>query len=277
LTVAQPKPRMHSSIILRKGNRTAFETTGMTTRTVAKLKKKQSLADQAYESLRAAVLHGQLGPGQRLNQAELASDLGVSDRTVREALARLVAEGLVSREPYREFRVIGVTAQDIEDIARMRGMLEGWAVEVAASKITAEELDRMRRLLPKMNSADTPQSAPSFQGYNRDFHWTAINACKKSHLIDMLKRLWDLMLPYSLGENGSELRDAAHIERLQQSHRELIAALSVGDGLAAHAILAKHSEETMEWVRMGAKRLNRFSQRENGRLFLQQVLPIRTS
>jgi DNA-binding GntR family transcriptional regulator len=268
---------MHCALILRKGNRTAFGIAAMASRDVGRLKKKQSLADQAYESLRDAVLHGRLEPGERLNQAELASALGVSDRTVREALARLIAEGLISREPYREFRVVGVSVDDIEDIIRMRAMLEGWAVEIAASTIAFEELDRMRRLIPKMNSDDALQSAAAFQGYNRDFHWTAINACKKPHLIDMLKRLWDFMRPYSFDKNGFDLSEGSDIERLQLSHQELVDALSVGDGPAAHAILAKHSEEAMEQVRMGVKRLNRLGGRENGRLFLQQLLPIRTS
>jgi DNA-binding GntR family transcriptional regulator len=249
----------------------------MASKNVYKLQTKQSLADQAYESLRDAILHGRLEPGERLNQAELASALGVSDRTVREALAGLVAEGLISREPYKEFRVVGVSADDIEDIVRMRAMLEGWAVEIAATRITGEELDRMRRLIPKMNSTDALQSAAAFQGYNRDFHWAAINACKKPHLIDMLKRLWDLMRPYSLDKDGFELSAGSDIERLQQSHQELVDALSVGDGAAAHAIVAKHSEEAMEQVRMGVKRLNRLGGRETGRLFLQQLLPIKTS
>jgi DNA-binding GntR family transcriptional regulator len=256
----------------------AFGTPSMASRNVGKLTKRQSLADQAYEALRSAVLHGELGPGERLNQAELAGELGVSDRTVREALARLIAEGLISREPYREFRVVGVSVDDIEDIIRMRAMLEGWAVEIAASTIASEQLDQMRRLIPKMNNTNTLQSAASFQGYNRDFHWTAISACGRGHLIDMLKRLWDLMRPYSLDGDGFDLSsEVSDIERLQQSHQELVNALSSGDGPCARAVLAKHSEDAMEQVRMVVKRLNRLSRRENGRLILQRVLPIRTS
>jgi len=249
----------------------------MTFRNVGKLTKRQSLADQAYEALRSAVLHGELGPGERLNQAELASTLGVSDRTVREALASLIAEGLICREPYREFRVVGISADDIEDISQMRAMLEGWAMEIAASRIASEEIHRMRTLIPKMNSNNALQSAASFQGYNRDFHWTAINACNRPHLIDMLKRLWDLMRPYSFDKDGIDLRETGDIERLQRSHQELVDALSSGDGRRARAILARHSEEAMEQVRMTVKRLNRHTGRENGRLILQRVLPIRTS
>lgn len=249
----------------------------MTFRNVGKLMKRQSLADQAYEALRSAVLYGELGPGERLNQAELANILGVSDRTVREALARLIAEGLICREPYREFRVVGISADDIEDISQMRAMLEGWAMEIAASRIVSEEIHRMRTLIPKMNNNNALQSAASFQGYNRDFHWTAINACNRPHLIDMLKRLWDLMRPYSFDKDGIDLRETGDIEPLQRSHQELVDALSSGDGRRARAILARHSEEAMEQVRMTVKRLNRHTGRENGRLILQRVLPIRTS
>jgi len=90
-----------------------------------KLSRKVTLADQVYESLRHAVIHGQLSPGSRLNQTELARKLDVSERTVREALTQLVSEGLVSREPYKEFRVVGLSVAEIEEIFHMRALLEG--------------------------------------------------------------------------------------------------------------------------------------------------------
>lgn len=253
----------------------------MKPKTMEKLQKKQSLPDQAYGLLREAVIHGRLKPGERLGQAQLSSDLGVSDRTVREALARLVADGLVSREPYREFRVVGVTAQEIGEILQMRILLEGWAMELAAAKITQEELAQMRALMPQIEASTSLESVMAFQGSNRDFHWIAINACKRRHLVHMLKRLWDLMLPYALTKDDPERlvvsTQKTDIARLQLSHLQLIETLGSGDGPSARAVLAKHAEEAMEQVRMHVRRLNTHSGRENGRLFLRRLLPIRTS
>jgi len=253
----------------------------MTSKHIGKLQKRLSLADQVYGTLRDAILQGRLRPCERLSQVELASALGVSDRTVREALTRLVAEGLVNRAPYKAFRVIAVITEEIEEIVQMRVLLEGWAMELAASHIKKDELDQMRRLVSQMEDEGIQQFATTFQGTNRDFHWIAIRACRKEHLMDMLKRLWDLMLPYALVDEDTEptagTARAETIGSLQLSHRQLIAHLEAGDGLAARNILAQHSGETMEQLRMAVKRGSRLQSRENGSLFLRRLLPIKTS
>lgn len=253
----------------------------MASKDIGRLQKKLSLADQVYGTLRDAILQGRLRPYERLNQMELASALEVSDRTVREALTRLVAESLVSRAPYKAFRVTGITAEEIEEIVQMRVLLEGWAMELAASHINKDELDQMRKLVSQMEDDGIQQSATTFQGTNRDFHWIAIRACRKEHLMDMLKRLWDLMLPYALVDEDSEpTAGTARVEAigsLQPSHRQLIVHLEAGDGLAARNILAQHSGETMEQIRMAVKRGTRLQNRGNGRLFLRRLLPIKTS
>ncbi|MCK5246356.1 GntR family transcriptional regulator [Candidatus Bipolaricaulota bacterium] len=253
----------------------------MASNNIGKLQKKLSLADQVYGTLRDAILQGRLRPCEQLNQVELASALGVSDRTVREALTRLIAEGLVSRTPYKAFRVIGVTAEEIEEIVQMRIMLEGWAMELAAPHINKDELDQMRKLVSQMEDEGIQQFAATFQGTNRDFHWIAIRACRKEHLTDMLKRLWDLMLPYALvGEDSEPTAGTVRAEAigsLQLSHHQLIAHLEARDGLAARNILAQHIGETMEQLRMAVKRGNRLQNRENGRLFLRRLLPIKAS
>jgi DNA-binding GntR family transcriptional regulator len=243
---------------------------------IKKPDRKATLADQVYETLHHAVIQGQLGPDTRLNQTELAERLDVSERTVREALARLVSEGLVRREPYREFRVVGLSPEDIEEIFHMRALLEGWAMELAAFEISQDELDRMRELLLKMEANTRPESIQTLQGTNRQFHWIAINACRKRHLIQVLKRLWDLMLPYSFAGEGVE-RLIQQARRSHIAHRQLVEALQARNGKAARTILARHSGDTMQEVRMQVKRLNRQKARENGHLVLQRLLPIRTS
>jgi DNA-binding GntR family transcriptional regulator len=239
----------------------------------------ESLADQAYSILRDAILDGSLAPGKKLGQASLATELAVSDRTVREALVRLTAEGLLRREPYKELRVVGVSLEDIEDVVRMRSMLEGWAMELAASRISLEDLRQMRAMASSMEKSSW-SSATNFQGANRDFHWIAIEGCGKRHLIQMLGRVWDLMLPYSLVENEPEnsvARTERDFARLQRSHRQLVDALEKRNASMASAVIARHSKDVMELVRMDVKRKNKAERQESGRLFLQHLPPIRTS
>jgi len=186
---------------------------------------------------------------------DLARNLDVSERTVREALARLVSEGLVSREPYREFRVVGLSAEEIEEIFRMRALLEGWAVELSGLLISQAELDRMRELLPQMAENSNPESAMTLQGLNREFHWIAIKASRKKYLIQMLTRLWNLMLPYAFAEKDTEgfLRQA---QKDQTQHLRLVEALEAGDGKRAREVLVDHVTEALKAVERRVKSPN---------------------
>ena len=245
-------------------------------RFINKLDTRASLADLVYDRIRRAIVYGHIEPRERLNQLGLAREFDVSERTVREALTQLVAEGLVTREPYKEFRVVGLSPEEIEEIFHMRALLEGWAMELAASEIGQEELDEMRGLLPQVDGHTGLESVLALQQTNREFHWIAISACNKRYLIQMLRRLWDLMLPYSLGNGDSE--DYPHRKgKVRIPHAQLVEALDARDGHAARTVLVKHSEEAMEQVRMRVKRLNRHRARDNGSLFLQRLLPIRTA
>ena len=209
------------------------------------------------------MIYGHLGPGSRLNQIELARSLGVSERTVREALTCLVSEGLVSREPYREFRVVGLSVEEIEEIFHMRALLEGWAMELASLVITSSELAQMRRLLPKMEASISLESVLTLQGTNREFHWIAINACKKKYLIQTLKRLWDLMLPYAFAEKDTESY-VRQTEKDQIYHPQLVEALEARNGQLARKLLIAHIREAMEQLRARrVKQLNADEKREN--------------
>jgi DNA-binding GntR family transcriptional regulator len=207
--------------------------------------RKATLVDQVYESLHHAVIQGQLEPETRLNQTELAERLDVSERTVREALARLVSEGLVRREPYREFRVVGLSPEEIEEIFHMRGLLEGWAMELAAFEISQDELDQMRRLLVEMEANTRPELIQTLQGTNRQFHWIAINACHKKYLPQMLMHVWNLMRPYPFADGDTaRFVDQARIDH--SHHTKLVEALEAGNGRKAREVLLAHIAHAKE-------------------------------
>lgn len=122
-------------------------------------------------------------------------------------------------------------------------------MELAAPEITARELAQMRKLLPKMEGRISLESVLALQGTNREFHWIAINACKKKYLAQMLKRLWDLMLPYAFAakDTASYIRQT---EKDQIYHPQLLEALEVRDGQKAHEVLVAHIHEAMEQLRL---------------------------
>jgi len=115
------------------------------------------LSKIAYNSIRDGISAGQVKPGAWLRQDDLAQKLGVSQVTVREALNRLVSEGLAVHVPHKGVKAVTISIDDLGDIYDMRALLEGLAYELAASQITQQGLARMRELLP-----DTVVSAVSW-------------------------------------------------------------------------------------------------------------------
>jgi DNA-binding GntR family transcriptional regulator len=105
----------------------------------------ESLADQARERIRAAVLEGALRPGERLTIEELAAELGVSRTPVREALKALEGDGLVRLLPYRGAVVESVAREELSHRYTIRAMLEGYAAELAC----AAEAPRLARELER--------------------------------------------------------------------------------------------------------------------------------
>lgn len=156
------------------------------------------LSDQIYKILRSSIISWEIKPGERLLQEKLASEFGVSQMTIREALGRLTAEGLTIHEPYRGTRVVSISVDELEDIFDVRLILESKAMELAAKEITPSDIQKMKELLPYtvadpnsfLESVDEARSA------NHDFHWIAINSSKRRYLCQHLKMIWAKIDPY---------------------------------------------------------------------------------
>jgi len=198
-----------------------------------------SRADHVYESLRSMIVQGRLEPGSKLNQVDIATELDVSERTAREALTQLISEGLLVREPFTEVRVTELSADEVKEILRMRILLESWAIELAASQISQEELDRMRRLLAGMKGKPSITSAPTLRARYREFHQIAVGACRKRYLNEMVMRLFDRMLPYVMAA-GSPDDLAEQVKANREYLHRLAGALESGSGKKARDIVFAH-------------------------------------
>ncbi|MEJ2557256.1 MAG: GntR family transcriptional regulator [Anaerolineae bacterium] len=208
----------------------------------------QRLSDAVFQALRKAILDGKLAPGEWLRQEALARELGVSQITVREALNRLVGEGLCIRVPYKGVRVIVLSLANLEDIYAIRGLLEGLAAELAASRITPEELAQMRELLPATIVDSDPESVERAREANREFHEITVGASGRRFLIQILRQLWDWIDPMMLYARTLEEDAGAEIrkrwgERDRIQHTRLLEALEAGDGPRARQVVAEYVEE----------------------------------
>jgi DNA-binding GntR family transcriptional regulator len=105
------------------------------------------LRETVRDQIKQLILTNRLRPGQTIVIDRLASELGVSHTPVREAMAMLQHDGLVSMKPYGNPQVAEIDSTSVHDVWEMRLLLEGWAVEQATQSLTEEDLDRLDEML----------------------------------------------------------------------------------------------------------------------------------
>jgi DNA-binding GntR family transcriptional regulator len=208
------------------------------------------LSDTAFHKLRDAILDGTLEPGQWLRQEPLAQDLGVSQMPVREALKRLVAEGLAVRIPYKGVRVVQFSPEDIVDMVTVRMVLESLAVRFATPLIAAEELERLKQNLREAAGYASQEQMEKRRQLNTEFHLTICRASARRYLVRQVETLWGWFPSVMLyeGMRRQEELSPVRLERESREHWALLTALERRDaGLA--------EEETRRHIRNLAQEL----------------------
>ncbi|HSJ55481.1 MAG TPA: GntR family transcriptional regulator, partial [Anaerolineae bacterium] len=180
--------------------------------------------------------------GQWLRQETLAGEMGVSQMPVREALKRLVGEGLAVRIPYHGVKVVEFSAKDIVDICTSRLVLEGLAARFAASLISAEELGYLRRNLEEATQYTAQHQMSKRREMNDMFHLTISRASDRQYLARLIEALWSWFPSFMLYE-GMYRQEAflpARLEREMKEHWAILAALEKRDPDEAERATRNH-------------------------------------
>jgi len=213
---------------------------------VNQTKNATGLTGSIYATIRDGILSGSLAPDAHLKQLHLAEEFGVNQRTVRDALLRLVESGLAVHKPYKGIWVASLQLEEVKDIYCARKALERCAVETAAKSISREDLGRMKQLLPfTCGNSNYPKTRQT-QEANREFHWIAIRASRRQQLSRLLEQVWDLSLTYTLRETlgKKDKRKAVATDLLR--HTELLEALESRDALKAGEVISQHIQESCD-------------------------------
>ena len=190
------------------------------------------LRDVVFQTLRQAILRGELKPGERLMEIHLAQKLGVSRTPVREAIRKLELEGLVLMIPRKGAVVAEITVSDLEDVLEVRSALEELAVKCACRKITSEQISH------SLKGDDISACAQA----DETFHGVIYQATGNRRLVQMLSNLREQMYRYRV----EYLKDRQSHQILLQEHREIMRALERKDEEAAARITAIHIERQKE-------------------------------
>ena len=151
----------------------------------------RTVTDQVYEQVRERIRSGSLEPGARIDQNALARTFGTSIVPVREALARLRADGLVRLVPHRGAFVESISPKELLDIYSTREILEEQAARLAAPNLTDDDLARLHQLLDDMENATRRHDYEILFTLNRTFHFTIYAASGRRHLLQIIRQLWD--------------------------------------------------------------------------------------
>lgn len=199
------------------------------------------LADQVYEILRARILARQLQPGQRLSVPKLADELGLSRSPVREAVQRLVAEGLGTEQMHRGAVVAGIEAGEVGDMYELRSVLEGLAARRAATRTTPALVTELTGLLEEHAAAITAQAEADIVRADLRFHSRILQAADSSHLT---RALGPILGRANLAMLAGDL--STWPKQAVREHRSVLTAIASGDPAAAEKAARRHIELVAE-------------------------------
>jgi DNA-binding GntR family transcriptional regulator len=194
------------------------------------------------DTLRVAILSGELPGGTRLVQAEIAATLDVSTTPVREALIQLASEGLIQFDPHRGAVVHEIDLAELREIYEIRMALEQIAVRQAAANIGDDLLDKAADLVRIMD--ETPEPADWVQR-NWDFHTVVEQGAGSKRLQTVIKTVQNsasLYVAHSVKLHPERMREA------NTEHRNLLAALRRHDGDLAARIMEEHLHHTIRAI-----------------------------
>lgn len=190
----------------------------------------------AYQRLLENIRTGELGPGARLRETELAERLGVSRTPVREAIRQLEADGLVVHVPRFGATVRSLDYAEIMELYEMRVVLEGTAARYAARSASEAELAELAAINADMaRSADDPLAVFNL---NREFHLTLLDAAKNRFLVKAAATLQKTL--FILGP--STLTERERAAEAFEEHERLLAALRAREPETAEKIMRAHME-----------------------------------
>lgn len=198
-----------------------------------------SQRDQAYQRLRRLLILQQTPEGKRLREAEWAERLGVNRTALREAFARLEAEGLIEKGPITGYFVPELHRSDIVEICEIRMMLEGGAIE----RICRLGLNTARHLKPVRQACDQLERLLEEAYYlgvaeaDRRFHESLIQAAGNRRLSMLYDRAPLPIIPPEI-VSGTEWN--ATVRRTLEEHRRILDALLAGDKNTAREVLGTH-------------------------------------
>ncbi len=199
------------------------------------------LRDVVFNTLRRAILTGELKPGERLMEIHLANRLGVSRTPIREAIRKLELEGLVTMIPRRGAEVAQITEKSLQDVLEVRRALDALCAELACDRITAEGKAALKKACDGFEAATKAGEIVEIAAADVALHDIIVQATGNQRLISLINNLSEQMYRYRF----EYIKDESGHENLVSEHRMIYESIMKGDkeGAAAAARLHIDNQE----------------------------------
>lgn len=194
------------------------------------------LRDVVFNTLREAILRGDLVPGERLMELQLAAKLGVSRTPIREAIRMLEQEGLAITIPRKGAIVAGMTEKDMQDVMEIREALEELSVQVACDKITDEEIAKLQKNMKNFEHSLKTGDLKKMAQADVEFHDVIYQATDNPKLISMLNNLREQMYRYRV----EYLKNPENHEQLLKEHEAIYRGIVEQDKAVVTEMIRKH-------------------------------------
>ncbi len=180
------------------------------------------LREVIFTSLREAIIVGELKPGERLMEVQLADKMGVSRTPVREAIRKLELEGLVVMLPRKGAHVADLSAKDIMDVLEIRATLDGLASSLAASRITDDEIRDLKHVQSQFISHVEKDNLQGSIKKDVEFHDIIYRASRNDRLVQISGNLWEQVQRFRV----TYMKEVRNSNEIVREHNEILEAIS---------------------------------------------------
>lgn len=205
---------------------------------------KSSLSDKVYHALREAILEGDLTPGQPLMENQLAKMLNVSKTPVRQALAALEKEGLVTGNTWQSKRVVDTDAQSLYELYLVREVLEGLAARLASANIDPKAIGKLQAHILKSEECLQKGDVTGFLEEDLNFHILISQVAGNKVLLDLLENIRSRIF---LAQHLTAVRGGrAHLSIME--HKDIFTAIKNSDPIGAEKCMFNHISNLKEVI-----------------------------
>lgn len=199
------------------------------------IERHQTLREKILETIREAILKGNLKPGEKVAEPELAERFGISRTPIREAFRQLESEGYLTVIPRKGAVVTALSERDVQEFYAIKSILEGYAASLAAGKLTDKELEKLDAVNEKLRHLAQDGDVKTFYRIHNEFHEIFLKAADNNKLYELIHQLglkFNRLRMASLSVNG-------RMEISVEEHDKLLDAFRRKDGNAAEDLVKK--------------------------------------